>query len=111
MYPTLLAATSDPVGSVLGAESALPMIASLGLMVVVFYFLLIRPERKRSKKLKSMIESMQVADEVITASGVIGIVVSVKEDSVVIETGPDKTKIRFLKTAVVENRTVHDDVS
>ena len=78
------------------------------LMVVIFYFLLIRPEKKRSKKMKEMLNNLEVADEVVTTGGIIGRVVSVKEDTVLIETGSDRTKIRVLKGAIAENRTVHD---
>lgn len=80
------------------------------LMVVIFYFLLIRPERKRSKKMKEMLDNLQVADEVVTTGGIIGRVLSVKEDTVLIETGSDRTRLRVLRSSIAENRTVHDDV-
>ena len=80
------------------------------LMVVIFYFLLIRPEKKRSKKMKEMLDNLQVADEVVTTGGIIGRVLSVKEDTVLIETGSDRTRLRVLRTSIAENRTVHDEV-
>ena len=80
------------------------------LMIVVFYFLLIRPEKKRAKRDKEMRENLQVADEVVTTGGIIGRVLSVQDDTVLIETGSDRTKIRFLKSSIAENRTTHDDV-
>lgn len=79
------------------------------LMVVIFYFLLIRPERKRSKKMKEMLDNLQVADEVVTTGGIIGRVLSVKEDTVLIETGSDRTRLRVLRSSIAENRTVHDE--
>lgn len=82
----------------------------IALMVVVFYFLLIRPEKKRSKKMKEMLDNLQVADEVVTTGGIIGRVLSVKEDTVLIETGSDRTRLRILRSSIAENRTVHDDV-
>ena len=86
-------------------------ILPLALMVLIFYFLLIRPEKKRSKKMKEMLDNLQVADEVVTTGGIIGRVLSVKEDTVLIETGSDRTRLRVLRTSIAENRTVHDDVS
>ena len=80
------------------------------LMVVIFYFLLIRPEKKRSKKMKDMLDNLQVADEVVTTGGIIGRVLSVKEDTVLIETGSDRTRLRVLRSTISENRTVHDEV-
>ncbi|MBQ9483727.1 MAG: preprotein translocase subunit YajC [Ruminiclostridium sp.] len=79
-------------------------------MIVIFYFLLIRPEKKRAKKEKEMRENIQVADEVVTIGGIIGRVLSIQEDTIVVETGSDRNRIRVLKTAIAENRTAHDDV-
>ena len=86
-------------------------ILPIALMVLIFYFLLIRPEKKRSKKMKEMLDNLQVADEVVTTGGIIGRVLSVKEDTVLIETGSDRTRLRVLRSCIAENRTIHDDVS
>ena len=91
-----------------GIQSMLTMLIPLALMIVIFYFLIIRPEKKRSKKMKDMLDNLEVADEVVTTGGIIGRVLSVKEDTVLIETGSDRTKIRVLKSSIAENRTVHD---
>ena len=82
----------------------------LVLIFVVFYFLLIRPQKKRDKETQKMRNSVQVGDEVITAGGIIGRVVSMKEDNVVIETGNDRSKVRIKCWAIQSNETVHDDV-
>ena len=55
-----------------------------------------------------MLNNIQVADEVITTGGIIGRVLSVKEDTVLIETGSDRTKIRVVKTAIAKNNTAHE---
>ena len=107
----LMAATAaDPTGGAGGWSSILITIVPLALMIVVFYFLLIRPEKNRAKKEKAMRENLQVADEVVTIGGIIGRVLSIQEDTVVVETGSDRNRIRVLKTAIAENRTAHDDV-
>ncbi len=93
-----------------GVWTIVMTVVPLLLMVVVFYFLLIRPEKKRAKKEKSMRENLQVADEVVTIGGIIGRVLSIQDETVVVETGSDRNRIRILKSAIAENRTAHDDV-
>ena len=85
------------------------MILPLVLMVLIFYFLIIRPEKKRNKETQEMLENIQVADEVVTNGGIIGRVLSVQKDTVLIETGSDRTKIRVVKQAIAKNNTEHED--
>ena len=91
--------------------SILTMILPLVLMVGIFYFLILRPEKKRNKEMQEMLNNIQVADEVVTNGGIIGRVLSVKEDTVLIETGSDRTKIRVLKSAIARNNTQHEAVT
>lgn len=86
-------------------------ILPLVLMVAIFYFFLIRPEKKRTKQTQMMLSNIQVGDEIITTGGIIGRVLAVKEDTVLMETGSDRTKIRILKSAIAKNNTLHDDVA
>lgn len=86
----------------------LPSIIMIAMVIPVFYFMIIRPQRKKEKKTQEMRNSIQVGDEVITAGGIVGIVVSIKEDTVVIETGSDRSKIRIKRYAVQSNETIHD---
>ena len=85
------------------------MLIPIVAMVAIFYFLIMRPEKKRTKKMNEMLDNIQVADEIVTTGGIIGRVVSVKEDTVLIETGSDRTKIRILKSSIAKNNTVHDE--
>lgn len=91
-----------------GVGSMFAMLIPLALIVVFFYFFIIRPEKKRNKEMQAMLNNIQVADEVITNGGIIGRVLSVKEDTILIETGSDRTKIRVLKSAIAKNNTVHE---
>ncbi len=79
------------------------------LIFVIMYFLLIRPQKKKEKEAQEMRNNLQVGDEVITAGGIIGRVVSDREDTVVIETGGDRSKVRIKRWAIQSNETVHDD--
>lgn len=81
------------------------------LLLVVFYFFLIRPQRKKDKETQSMRNNIQVGDEITTVGGIVGLVVSIKEDTVVLETGGDRSKIRIKRWAVQTNETKHDDTS
>ena len=72
----------------------------IGGLLVVFYFFMIRPQKKQEKKDAEMRDSLQVGDEVTTIGGIIGKVVSIKEDTFVLETTRDKTHIRFHKRAL-----------
>ena len=70
------------------------------LMVVIFYFFLIRPQRKRDKAERDMRNSIQVGDEISTIGGFIGKVVSLKEDTLVIESSADRTKLKLYRWAI-----------
>lgn len=98
-------ATGDaaaPQGSIWG------MLIPFALMFVVLYFFMIRPQKKRDKEIQQMRSNLQIGDEVITTGGIIGIVASLKDDTVVIETGSDRSKIRVARWAIAQNNTVHD---
>ena len=69
-------------------------------MFVALYFFMIRPQKKQEREINDMRNNLQVGDEITTIGGIIGKIVSIKEETLMIETGHDRTKIRILKTAV-----------
>lgn len=75
-------------------------IGLLVLMLVVFYFLLIRPQRKKEKQAQEMRNNIEVGDGITTIGGIIGRVVSLKDDTILIETGSDRIKFRLKKWAI-----------
>ena len=79
--------------------SAMPLLL-LVVMVVFFYFFMIRPQKKQEREFNDMLNNLQPGDEITTKGGIIGKVVSIKEETMVIETTRDRTKIRLLKSAV-----------
>ena len=81
------------------------MILMLVLMIAVFYFLLIRPENKRKKEAEAMRNAVKEGDEVTTIGGLIGTVVSVKDEKFVMETSADRVRIEFAKWAISSNDT------
>ena len=83
---------------------ASPMIMMV-LMIAIFYFMLIRPENKRKKEAEQMRSAVKTGDKVTTIGGVIGTVVSVKDDKFVMETGADQVRIELAKWAISTNET------
>ena len=75
-------------------------IGMIGIVLVVFYFFGIRPQKKQEQAVAQMRDSLQVGDEITTIGGIIGKIVSIKEETLVLETSHDRTRIRILKTAV-----------
>lgn len=66
----------------------------------IFYLLLIRPQQKREKKERIMRNSLKAGDHIVTIGGIVGKIISVKEDEIVIETGADRTKLTMKKWCV-----------
>lgn len=78
------------------------------LLFVAMYFLMIRPQKKRQKEEQNMRDAIQIGDEITTIGGIMGRVVTVKDDSIVLETGADRTKLRFQKWAIQTNNTANE---
>ena len=93
IIPILAEATGTSV-----ASSYQPFIM-MGLMVVMFYFLLIRPQQKQRKELQQRIESIQAGDKVVTSAGIHGLVHNIKEKTVVVKIA-DNTMVEFDKAAM-----------
>ena len=85
----------------------LPMI----LIFVVFYLLLIRPQRKKDKEAKQMLANLKVGDRVCTIGGIYGTIVRIKDDVMTIEVGENKTQLVFARWAIrnVEQLSVTND--
>lgn len=75
----------------------------LGIIFVVFYFFLIRPEKKRKKQLEDMRSAITVGDEIVTIGGIMGKVVQATEETITFETGEDRVRIQVAKWAISVN--------
>ena len=91
--------TTTPTG---GLASPLIMMVA---MLAIFYFMLIRPENKRKKEAEQMRSSVKTGDKITTIGGIIGTVVSVKDEKFVMETGADQVRIELAKWAISSNET------
>ena len=92
-----------------GWMAALIQFGPLVLIIVVMYFLMIRPQQKKQKEEQKMRNSLRVGDELTTIGGIKGRVVSIKDDTITIETSNDRTKIVFEKAAIGTVHTKHED--
>ena len=88
-----------------GSGSMWSSIIMMALIILVFWFFIIRPQRKKDKETAKMRSELQIGDEIVTIGGIIGIIVSIKEDSLVIETGSDRSKIRVTRWAISGKNT------
>ena len=101
MY-TLEAATNQAAGT----ANMITTVVMLVAMIAIFYFFMYRPQKKQEKETNDMRNGLQVGDEITTIGGIIGKIVSMKDETVLIETSNERNKIRILRTAV-RNVDVH----
>ena len=92
-----------------GAAGLLMPLIMFGVMIAAMYFFIIRPQKKKEKAEKQMRENLQVGDEIVTIGGIYGRVISLKEDTIVIESKSDHSKMTIARWAMPQNLTVHDD--
>lgn len=87
--------------------SLLPMI----LIFVVFYFFMIRPQRKKDKQVKDMLANLKNGDRVCTIGGIYGTIVNIKDDTITLSVGNDNVKLVFARWAIrnVEELTIEND--
>ena len=113
------AAASGAAGSGAAASGAGGVIGMIGtmlpmiLLVVVLYFIMIRPQRKKEKELKAQIDAMRVGDKVVTIGGICGKATKIKDDYIYLETGnvgtpEDRSVLKFERSAIKAVETIHD---
>ena len=102
MYGQLLTAAAEETST---AAMLITTFGPIVLMFVVFYFLLIRPQKKRDAEVQKMREAIEVGDEIVTIGGIVGRIVSIKEDTVVIETSGERSKLRMARWAIQTNNS------
>ena len=94
-----------------GAASLIPTLVMMVAMIAVFYFLLIRPQRKKDKAVKDMLGSLKVGDRICTIGGIYGTISALKEDTVTLKVGSQENTVVFARWAVryVENVKTEND--
>ena len=103
----------DPT-AVSPAASILGMVVPMVLMVAVFYFLLIRPQRKKDKKVKEMLDNLKKGDRVTTIGGIYGTILNIKDETITLavgQSGDKPTEMTVARWAIrgVEEVSVEND--
>ncbi len=103
--------TAEGAAAAGGTGDLVGMILPMVLMFAVFYFLLIRPQRKKDKKVKDMLAALKVGDRITTIGGIYGTITSIKDDIFEISVGKDNVKLVFARWAIrnVEEVSVEND--
>lgn len=108
-FPALLFAPTA-TGEAASTGDMLISVLPFVLVIVVFYFVLIRPQKKKDKADQEMRDSLKVGDVVTTRGGIIGKITNIKDQQLTISTGADSIKIRVERWAVLsKEQTVSDD--
>ena len=92
-----------------GAGGSLPMLLPL-LLIPVLYLVMIRPQQKRQKQWQEMLTSIKAGDRITTSGGIRGIILSIKDDGIIIRVAPDNIKLEIAKSAIA-SVTTQDGVS
>ena len=92
-------------------SSSLPMILMMVAVFGVMYFLMIRPQKKKQKEEQAMRDNLQIGDEITTIGGIIGKIVTVKDDSLIIETGADRNRMKITRWAISQNNTANEKLA
>lgn len=105
------AGTTAGTEGAVGVGSLLVMLLPYALIILALYFIMIRPQSKKRKKEEAMRKGAQIGDEITTIGGIVGRIVSIKEENetLVIETGTDRSKVRIKRWAIGSVDTIHDD--
>ncbi len=87
------------------------MFAVYAVFIAALYLIFFRPQSKRKKKEEQMRKNAQIGDEITTIGGVCGRIVAIKEDTdtLIVETGSDRSKLRIKRWAIGSVDTIHDD--
>lgn len=96
LYPLMGAPEGAAGGS---PQSVVPTFVTFGLVFLIFYFLIIRPQNKKQKETKAMLSALQKGDRVVTIGGIRGVIQALREDSVVLKVD-DNVKLEFSRSAV-----------
>ena len=96
LFPTGEAGATGAAG---GGANTWTMLIVMPLIILVFYFLVMRPQNKKQKEAKKMLEGLRKGDRIVTIGGLRGTVVSVKDDAVILKVD-DNTKLEYSKSAV-----------
>lgn len=94
-----------------GKGGSLSMILMMAAIFAVMYFLMIRPQKKKQKEEQAMRDNLQIGDEITTIGGIVGKIVTVKDDTLIIETGADRNRMKITRWAISQNNTANEKLA
>ena len=105
------AAAGDAAAPAAGAGEMIGMFLPLILMFVIFYFMLIRPQKKKEKKVKDMLAALKTGDRICTIGGIYGTIVNIKDDTIELAVSNENTKLIVARWAIrnVEEVAIEND--
>ncbi len=104
----MMPGASGASGGAAGSNNPFSFVIIMGVMIAFMYFTMIRPQKKKQKEEQAMRDNLQVGDEITTIGGIVGRVVTVKDDSLIIETGADRNKMKIMRWAISANNTANE---
>jgi len=111
--PAALAETAvDAVGTAdMGAAQMVPSLVLMVAMIAIFYFMLIRPQKKKDKAVKDMLAALKNGDRVCTIGGIYGTISNVRDETITLAVGPQKVPMMFARWAIrsVEDAPLEND--
>ena len=109
MESILLFAQNAASGSAANQKtSSIQMIVLMVVLFALMYFMMIRPQKKRQKEEQEMRNALEIGDEIVTIGGIVGRVVTIRENDLIIETGADRNKMKIERWAINTNRTKNE---
>ena len=111
MAPAALAQTAGAAPEDMGMASMIPSLVLMVAMVAIFYFMLIRPQKKKDKAVKDMLAALKNGDRVCTIGGIYGTITNVRDDTITLAVGPQKVPMMFARWAIrsVEDAPLEND--
>ena len=94
-----------------GKSGSLSMILMMAAIFALMYFLMIRPQKKKQKEEQAMRDNLQIGDEITTIGGIVGKIVTVKDDTLIIETGADRNRMKITRWAISQNNTANEKLA
>ena len=91
-------------------SSIISLVLPFAIIILVFYFMLIRPENKRKKSVQQMLSELKVGDEITTRGGLIGKITAIKDDKITIQSGKDGTTFQIMRWAIASKGASNEAV-
>ena len=108
MLHTIFTLTTESGSTTTGLFGSPTMIIMMVVLLGVMYFVMIRPQKKKQQEEQKLRDSVQIGDDITTIGGITGKIVTVRDESIILVTSSDKTKMEFMRWAIQTNNTANE---